>query len=301
MASYLIQIILIWLLFTSIFLSKLRSVRKRLSEETIAILATVMLDFQEAQVWWTIASQVASLMGRHLQARFRATSILQLQANWQFLSITSTASMTCCILGLVLVMVSDISSLCICSLTVTAMALSLALFFDLDGFKRRGRFDSSNTRLRELLDLTPFAGIKSCGGQPPPTVLCGSRYLTDDAGLHSGFPSNVLYLVAYGVSAVTLALALLWHINRTVSAIQTANDEAEDRSMASRCTIIERIYYTILALTKWPIFGLVNALIAFYIWSFARLFVGNFVDDDYWGLGQVVALSLWYPWTSRTL
>ena len=181
-------------------------------DETIAILYTTIIEFQEAQSWFIIVNQIASLVGLNGKALFRATSFVQLNANTTYTYVMSSACTVLSAMGLVMVSLESSRSLYIHTLSTFAWVFAVYGWIHATMITSQPNFDD--------LDLPhSVKNMASCGGHPPPSVFCRIKTGTDD--VHVRDDGSFAFLVdesfqpktfVFVTTAVTaFAVCLAWH------------------------------------------------------------------------------------------
>lgn len=282
--SYCIAIALAWILWAIltwfVILSKFEQEESR-SEQRFAITKSILFDFQEALCYFIITVQFAVILAMSTGSRlWAATSSIQIYANMLLLASTTTASVLTLILVSALMSLVTMVSVYINFLSILAIVLAMASQLSGDG-------PSENTPPR--IESSPrIPRLLRCGSYGPPSAYCTLKEWEVGHALDSLHQWSLIVLALGGASF------LVFHIGYGVISLRRKIQTMTFRlGINYTKTKKEDKHAPLWAFLLLGFSALPFSIVAIYF--MARVKALGIINDNHWGIGQIIAVAIWVP------
>lgn len=261
------------------------------------VLQAMLVEFQEAQCFFMLASQAAILGARSHKGIFQSYTIRALWANNGVAGIVCSAGILPIVIGMWTLQKLRMSSPWIFALSVATLMLSeFALYWT-----------KSPPRPDQLMTIEYSRWPKTCGGHAPPLVWCPDQSALVNERIPLLFfwqDLNPFCLAVFGLVVLMWFGQLLckfWDVKTscerlfargglqsTVSGVQRLFDSKLGRWLKRLPSLITVGVELLL------IFAVAVDAICFYEFSILGL-----IKWDNWTFGQLVGITLWFPVVSK--
>lgn len=261
------------------------------------ILKVILVEFQEAQCFFMIASQAAMLLATKSNAIFASTTIRSLWANNGIAGVVSSAGIFPVVMGMWCLQKMHKMEPWIFVLSVASVIVSeFSLYW------------THETPSPDQLAPIDYNGWpKSCGGQAPPIVYCLDEFELKNERISLVFFWQVLNPYCMTMFGLVILLWLQRHIAKMVDVDEICEKALVRlglRSFSSQDSTTARFDWG-----RW--LRRLPSLLTFAVESlFFIAFLGEgvcfgyfdkfgLIDFNDWSFGQIVAITIWFPVASK--
>lgn len=289
---------------TPVSSQKQNTVKARLSKlfhRHNAVLKHTLIEFQEAQCFFMLASQIAILWATKSRAAFESYTLRSLLANYGVAGLVSTTGILPVVIGLWSLQRMRLNSPWIFALSVVTFIVSEVALF--------GTRDAPS--VDQIVPIDYNGWPESCGFFPPPLVYCGisTSQIETRVLIRGGAVFFTQWSNNYCLTVFTLII-LLWIKSAIIDAI---DDRSRRGFFLARIGTSQSISMNQrVADSKWGkwlqwayvfltclIEATLVAAIIMDITAFGGLDVVGLIDWSAWSFGQIVAITLWLPVVSK--
>ena len=248
--------------------SKNRPKRLPQVESHRLVIQSTLVEFQEAQCFFMIAIQVASIVAMSQSPNlYGADNMTQLAQNASMSKNISIGALLTITFGLCLLCRAKMASWYTLLCSTVAIILSIAAF----------HMSSRWTPLPdELASLQEYGGFHECGHHLPPLIWCGYSQRHSVVGVT---PFGAISLSLYGLLFLTQVFEVAWHHWSWDEQYREAFSSEWAKRMLKAFGICVELGFV--------------AMIAIYISDLVYPYYYIGMGD--WNFGQVVAVSIWAP------
>jgi hypothetical protein len=248
-----------------------------------AVLKSMLVEFQEAQCFFMLASQAAVLMTvRNGPIIFGAKSFSQLTNNYRLVGIITLGGAVPVIFALFTLSRFDMFSWYILGFSGVTLSISTA------GAMMLGRLIIMPL---ERSDLQPVAGtnlLDACGGNPPPTVYCNRNPLANNVGVIPLWCSWAIYFIVVSRAVIRILSGNL----RVQGFFKQSKPRLFELFSSNRMHKVIRWASATLTLLVYG--NSIVLLISLYDDLLAMSRTGS-ISMHNWSLGQIVSVTIWAP------
>jgi len=256
------------------------------------ILKSILVEFQETQCFFMLASQAAVLNALHRgPVNFSATNNAQLQNNYALVGFIGLVGIFPTTLCLFMLFQNNMASWYILAVSGVTLVTSIVTSVSIDNILNTASADGFIPPPADLVPITGLELLEQCGFNPPPIIYCNSNSYSDLIAPALALPGVWTCLSIYGLLFLGTVLnaargkAGIW--DSQIWLMKSANFGARlDTSSIGKWLIkvITFSFHVVLILfTLNLVLGLVS------LNADGGIAVGN------WTLGQVVAVAIWAP------
>lgn len=253
------------------------------------VLKSMLVEFQEAQSFFMIACQAATLAGMRYNTILDATNLVMVWADRALSGMVAAGGILPIILGLWTLQKMHMCSPWIFFLsTITLIVSELTIYETLYWPAPK--------------NVTPLGGSwpQSCGEHPPPLIYCGNPNFVGFMGGPFVFLNfvNPICLTHYGI------LLILWvrpFAERILQSDKVVNSSPRIPRFYShvkdlwKLRWVKWVHHILTVITE--LLNITSA--ALYVYCFSSLYQSGFIDWGNWGFGQLIALTMWAPVLSK--
>lgn len=273
--------------------------RNFLSLQNIALKHT-LVEFQETQCFFMIASQAAILMARQSNEVFGAVTLYQLWSNDGVAGMVSTAGVFPIVVGMWSLEKMHMLSPWIFFLSVGTVILSeVAMSWTINA-----------PTIRQLVPIENHTWPGSCGNHVPPLIWCGNKILYDAFG-----PVAIFYTILNPFCLVVFVVVCLvylcpwagWVVDRFKVRKKRFGQLFLVRPHRNIKQILESKWGSRIFVRVGPkvftflIELLLVASTSVDILCFVLFNFYGLIDFSSWSFGQIVAIMIWFPVVSKYL
>ncbi|KAF9884546.1 hypothetical protein FE257_001491 [Aspergillus nanangensis] len=268
-----------------------------------AALKHILVEFQEAQCFFMLASQIAILWSTHHTAAYQSYTLRSLLGNYSIAGLVSSTGILPVVIGLWTLQKMHKCSTWIFALSVLTIIVSeVALFSTRDA-----------PSMTQIMPMEYTHWPASCANMAPPLVYCGisssrieTRVLIRGGSIFFSQWTNPYCLVVFGL------VVILWIHSLVVNTMYDGSQRGsilESIGVARVVSPIQRLSQSTWGawLRRVMVFvtGLVEvvliAALVMDMTAFQGLSVIELIDWSEWSFGQIVAITLWLPVVSKYL
>lgn len=257
----------------------------------------VLVEFQEAQCFFMIASQAAILLAKKSSTVFESNTMPSLSANNGIAGIVSSAGVFPIVMGLWSLQKMHLTEPWIFVLSVATVIMSeFSLYWTHEA--------------PSVYQLSPFdfdGWPESCGGYAPPLIYCANQsedYYLRLPLLFFWEVLNPYCLTVFGLDAV------LWfwpYVNKMVDIEGVCQRTFARLGLRKFPSKVQRLLSStwgdwikrLPSLLTFCVESLFIAAVVLEAFCFAEFYYLMVIDFSAWGFGQIVALTLWFPVISK--
>jgi hypothetical protein len=268
-------------------------VPKRLYEATrkgIAVLKSVLVEFQEAQCYFMVASQAAVLTTIVKGSQeFEAATFSQVQTNSEMAALIGYAGILPTIYVMLNLYTFSMSSWYTLGISGASLILGTAT---LAGILTSNSFGFVNINI-DVLNLDPgFELLDQCGKKPPPIIYCALLPSdSSDSSLGDLLPTfGYININSSDISTFDPIILLCWLVYAAIVLLKVLSYWSTARwQKIFRTSIIIWIFKLTLILSH----ATFLAFLGYYIAVLASM--STYVDKGAWTLGQIISVTIWAP------
>lgn len=261
------------------------------------ILKVILVEFQEAQCFFMIASQAAILLAKKSNTIFASTTIRSLWANNGVAGIVSSAGVFPVVMGMWCLQKMHMMEPWIFVLSVASIIVSEFSLY----------WTHETPSLDQLVPIHYDGWPKSCGGHAPPLIYCLDEVELTDERIPLAFFWHVLNpycMIMFGL------VVILW-LQRHIVKIPRVNEICERAlvhlglgSFSSKDSTTARFDWRrwLRRLPSLLTFAVESLFLVAFLFEgvcFGLLEKIGLIDFNDWGFGQIVALTIWFPVVSK--
>ncbi|CAI7626006.1 unnamed protein product [Penicillium glandicola] len=261
------------------------------------ITKVILVEFQEAQCFFMIASQAAILLAKKSTTIFESNTMPSLWANNGIAGVVSSAGVLPTVMGMWSLQKMHLTEPWIFLLSVTTIIVSeFALYW--------------THETPSVGQLSPFnynGWPDSCGGYAPPLIYCTDPNVESNLRLPLLFFWQVLNpycLIVFGLDVILwfwLYVARMVDIDavceRTCTRLGLHNLPSKVRQLLS--STWGEWFKRLPSLFTFCVESLFLAAVFLELVCFAEFGHLQVIDFSGWGFGQIVALTIWFPVASK--
>lgn len=250
------------------------------------VLKSMLVEFQEAQCFFMIACQAASLAANNNRSILSPTNMVMVWADEALSGMIGAAGIYPIVLGLWTLQKMHMCSPWIFFLsTVTLIISEVVTYF--------------SATFPSIDELTPLGGgwPGSCGDHPPPLIYCGNPGFLVFASAVEVFllMLNPICLTVYGI------VLILWirpYAKKILLSKKVLDSPSSFYVRVKRILSSEWLKWVDHILTT--MIDLMNLGSAgMYVYCFSGMYKSGFISWGNWGFGQLIALTMWAPVFSK--
>lgn len=251
------------------------------------VLKSILVEYQEAQCWFMIACQAATMFAMKYNQVFDASTLMSLLANNSVANVVAAAGILPIVFGLWSLLKMHMCSTWIFFLSTVTLIMAEVAFI-----RNATKWPKIN-RLAALDGDWP----SSCGGQPPPIRWCANP----DFMHHLTIPQKLFGYALDPFCFVVYVFCLVeWLVLRLRKWIRFGSIVKKPPPLTRLSCAFQRF-----RASKWFIYGhgffsaavevllLVASIV--YVAMFVLIAEAGTVDLSGWSFGQILAITLWAP------
>jgi hypothetical protein len=257
----------------------------------------ILVEFQEAQCFFMIASQAAILLAKRSSAIFESNTMPSLAANNGFAGVVSSAGILPIVMGMWSLQKMH-------STEPWIFVLSLATII-MSEFSLYWTHETPSIYQLSAFDFNGWP--ESCGGNAPPLIYCASQTVTYDLRVSLVFFWEVLNPYCLTVFGLDVILWFWPSVQRMVDVGGVSQRTFARLGVRKLPSKVQRLLSStwggwikrLPSLLTFCVESLFIAAVFLESLCFAEFDHLKVIDFSAWGFGQIVAMTIWFPVVSK--
>jgi hypothetical protein len=249
-----------------------------------SVLMSMLVEFQEAQCFFMLATQIAVLVSFRNQSKFyEPENYAQLDMDNYLGQIIGAAGLIPVSIVMFTLNIGDMSSWYILSLSGITLATSSATVIISNSISIYG---NTAADLASFYNVSP---LQACGNHPPPIIFCDTVWSKTTTNTQN-YLENILGFIYIGPIIIFSVILFQFVLSLPLVSRKAKKllPQVYRLKGSKTATYIKILWF--LAVSLFYLFAIYVYLGNMYFLSFFGA-----IDTANWGLGQIIAVTIWSP------